>query len=137
MLKINISNEILHKIIVGFIIIIVLTSCQGRDLSTPSKRLVGHWLSDKQGWHEFYSPVDPITKTGTFVQVDDSDAFYAQYRLISENLDGTHVKIQLLTLNDTLPEIEMEWDIDMDGIKRKHAEYPSNSWTYVDNKTEP
>jgi hypothetical protein len=40
---------------------------QQRDLSTPSSRLVGHWISEDRKCELYYKLVDPSLRIGTFI----------------------------------------------------------------------
>jgi len=45
----------------------IVSSLPKRDLSTPSSRLVGHWVGDKGGSELYFSPVCPSLQIGTYI----------------------------------------------------------------------
>jgi hypothetical protein len=72
-------------------IMFVLVSCgtdnEGRDLSTPSSRLVGHWI-DSRGYHLYFYPVDPATKTGSYILVyPGRESIIKEYEEYGEELE--------------------------------------------------
>jgi hypothetical protein len=57
----------------ALVITLVLSGC-GRDLSTPSSRLVGHWVAATDLKTEYYySEIDSKTKVGTLTEYDPRD----------------------------------------------------------------
>jgi hypothetical protein len=81
--------------IIAFLLTLVLTAC-GRDLSTPSSRLVGHWRVNLPVNYEWYfSEIDSKTGEGTLTEynpIDDSVGV-GQYKIFSEEPDGYTVTI--------------------------------------------
>ncbi len=71
---------------------IILSSCGTRDLSTPSKRLVGHWATN-YGDHLYYGPIDHRSQTGVYTTVFVGEVARHQYKIISEVPHGELVTV--------------------------------------------
>ena len=71
---------------------------EGRDLSKPSQRLVGHWVT-AGGDHVYIGAIDPETEIGAFGWVEtsaDGRVIKHRYKVISEVPRGEKVTIQIL-----------------------------------------
>lgn len=117
--------------------ILLLTGCDQRDLSTPASRLVGHWRS--RTFEYYFSPVDPQTKDGVFIQDIEGIVLHGIYQIIDEELRG-----ELLVFRFSVPEIGQgrgSFRIQQDGLKMGVREFPYPKATYValyvDNLLEP
>jgi hypothetical protein len=121
-------------LIIAVILILILSGC-GRDLSTPSSRLIGHWVADTALKTEYYySEIDSKTKAGTLTEYDprDGKVFTCNYSIFSEAPDGEKV-----TLEEACPgDIAMITDyvVNEDGTTALRMSYRIN---YVDSKTKP
>jgi hypothetical protein len=123
-----------NYLIIALILILVLSGC-GRDLSTPSSRLVGHWVAETGVKTEYYySEIDSKTKVGTLTEYDprDGTVLACKYSIFTEAPDGENV-----TLEEACPgEIAMITDyvVKEDGTTALRI---STRMTYVDGKTKP
>ncbi len=84
-------------LIIAVIFMLILSSCGGRDLSTPSSRLVGHWVADTGIKTEYYySDIDSKTKVGSLTEYDprDGTVFICNYTIFSEAPDGEMVTLE-------------------------------------------
>jgi hypothetical protein len=123
-----------NYLIIALILILVLSGC-GRDLSTPSSRLVGHWVAETGVKTEYYySEIDSKTKVGTLTEYDPRDGteLACKYSIFTEAPDGENV-----TLEEACPgEIAMITDyvVKEDGTTALRI---STRMTYVDGKTKP
>jgi hypothetical protein len=117
-------------------ILLPFTSFQGpgirRDLSAPSKRIIGHWINEKD-WQCYYGPIDPETKLGNYAQIVQGEAFYSHYRVISEELIGNRIIIDVEVQSGDTSFSLRTWIIDKDGNEMVRADFSSNSWKYVDD----
>jgi hypothetical protein len=71
----------------------------GRDLKTPSSRLVGHWTSEGRSGitHEYFGPIDPKTDTGSYAWVEPSGRVVKhKYKILGEIPGGTELSAQVL-----------------------------------------
>ncbi len=113
-----------------------------RDLSTPAKRLVGHWVTPGNT-HYYFAPTDTLTDVGplTWVEVGaDGRVLKHQYKIISQVPGGEKLSIQLLFSaggNRIDPYIvpkdgqSMHATITVTGITIE------DTYTYVDDRTRP
>jgi hypothetical protein len=99
------------------LLIIILSSfCSHRDLSTPSKKLVGHWLYE-DGTHIYFDTINSYTKSGSYMFVDkDSVAHYFHHKILSETLDGNKIEVQREWLNEVCS-LRTTYIISPDGTK--------------------
>ena len=119
-------------------IAVLLASCRdSRDLSTPSSRLVGHWRGFFDDSREiFFGPIDDQTKIGNEVEVSNGNAFYHQYRVVQEELNG--VKIVYEPFSDLIGvHPQKEFWITKDGKTMTNANNSLEVFEYLDSKTEP
>lgn len=124
---------------------IMLSSCGGgRDLSTPSSRLVGHWrtinvvaMSDL-----YFGEIDEETGMGTFAEYDLRDGTLAKgtYKIVRETPGGEAITIRTALFGyqdlDIPPDIlnpESDLEVQLDGLKAKMRKFYIE---YVDEKTE-
>ena len=120
--------------------LLFISACGGgRDLSTPSSRLVGHWISDheiEKGYHiEYYfSEIDPATGKGLVTEYDprDGTVFILTYVINSQALEGEKLVI-LETAPDGMEIPRTEFEISKDGLTAKMRKF---TITYVDEKTD-
>ncbi len=90
-----------HKIIViSIVFLLLLSACGGgRDFSTPSSRMVGHWktggISEK---HYYISTVDDETGEGKITLYSPNSGIVetGTYKISSEQPEGEEVKISVL-----------------------------------------
>ncbi len=107
--------------------ILVLASCDQRDLSTPSSRLVGHWRS--RSFEYYFSPVDQQTKEGVFIQDIEGIVLYGEYQIIDEDKKG-----QELVFRFNVPQVGQGrglFRIQQDGLKMEVREFPYPKANYV------
>jgi len=107
--------------------ILVLASCEQRDLSTPASRLVGHWRS--RTFEYYFSPVDPQTREGIFIQDIEGIVLHGVYEIIDEEPRG-----ELLVFRFRIPEIGQgrgSFRIQQDGLKMAVREFPYQKANYV------
>ncbi len=134
---------------VGFVgvLMCILSGCYAkRDLSSPSKRLVGHWVTSL-GYNAYYSEPDPQTKQGAIVSVNkDGTQDRSSYKVTDEDVAGERV-VYTVTLPDGFAHSFTSF-IPKDGQTRRlvngvYDEPPPsgprrpNILTYVDAKTQP
>lgn len=68
--------------------------CSQRDLSTPAKRLVGHWQYTG-GAHVYFDAVDSKTKIGSYIHLTpDSIISHHYYKILSESLSGIELEVE-------------------------------------------
>jgi len=110
----------------GLLFMLVLIGCSQRDMSTPSGRLVGHWVGlsriTKEGvemeqelldmlgdtskpilkegifeYHHYYGKTDAETQVGSYIVVGEtSTTARHQYKIISENASEDWIIVKLL-----------------------------------------
>jgi hypothetical protein len=117
--------------------ILVLASCDQRDLSTPSSRLVGHWRS--RTFEYYFSAVNPQTNEGIFIQDIEGIVLYGVYQIISEEQSGKELVILF-----RVPEVGQGrglFRIEQNGVNMEVREfpYPKANYValYVDDQLEP
>jgi hypothetical protein len=109
---------------------IMLASCAGRDLSTPSSRLIGHWINEHEV-HHYFGAIDLKTDTGIFVSYNNGEATYFNYQVINEDLRGEKIIIEIF--GDEYPQYP-EFTLTKDGaIKAGYG----GVFAYVDGKKTP
>lgn len=117
-----------------------LSACGGgRDLSTPSSRLVGHWISDheiEKGYRieYFFTEIDSTTGKGLETEYDprDGTVFIMTYVINSQAPEGEKLVI-LETAPDGMELPRAEFEIAKDGLTAKMRKF---TITYMDDKTE-
>ena len=70
---------------------------QPRDLSTPSSRLIGHWVGMPDADRLYYQPIDHSLDYGTFTWILKSN-IVAKYKILSESRSGKYLKTRELLL---------------------------------------
>lgn len=119
---------------------LLLSACAGgRDLSTPSSRLVGHWISDheiEKGYRieYFFTEIDSTTGKGLETEYDprDGTVFIMTYVINSQAPEGEKLVI-LETAPDGMELPRAEFEIAKDGLTAKMRKF---TITYIDDKTE-
>jgi hypothetical protein len=69
-----------------------------RDLSTPAKRLVGHWVTP-DNTHYYFGLADSVTDVGTLTWVElgyDGRVVKHNYKVISQVPGGENLTLQVL-----------------------------------------
>jgi hypothetical protein len=69
-----------------------------RDLSTPARRLVGHWVTPGNT-HYYFGPADSLTDIGSLAWVElgaDGRVVKHQYKIISQVPGGEELTLQIL-----------------------------------------
>lgn len=124
---------------------LLLSACGGgRDLSTPSSRLVGHWRTiNVVAMSEMYfGEIDKETGEGKFAEYDLRDGTLAKgtYKVVRETPGGESITIRLalfgyqdLDIPSDLLNPEADLEVQEDGVKAKMWEFYIE---YVDDKTE-
>lgn len=140
----------------GFLVVLLLTvfilsACGGgRDLSTPSSRLVGHWHSKGTvGEGDYYfGEIDKETGEGTFTSYGTKTGILVKgtYVVARETPEGEAITIDytLFGVEDPPDEYsylsEMDFEIAKDGLtgKQYYGGSTANPDTleYIDDKTE-
>ena len=121
-------------LIIAVILTLILSGCS-RDLSTPSSRLVGHWVADTALKTEYYySESDSRTQVGTLTEYDprNGTVVSCKYDIFSEASNEENV-----TLEEACPgEITMivDYVVKEDGTTALRM---STRMNYVDTKTKP
>jgi hypothetical protein len=125
---------------------------QQRDLSTPSSRLVGHWISESGSHQLYYTSSDPSLKIGTF-KLHNCNGEPSQpmwYKILYEDPAEDKLVIRqfrnLARLEATtgldLSESDVLCTISKDGLlmSKEHTFLGNRSLTvyrYVDDNTTP
>lgn len=134
-----------RTIFILVLFVFVLSSCGGgRDLSTPSSRLVGHWKSiNTVAMTEYYfGEIDEVTGKGKFTEYDTRDGSIAKgtYKVVSETPGGEDITIlptlfgyEDLDLPSGVFDFQMDLEVQADGLKAKMMSFYIE---YIDDKTE-
>jgi hypothetical protein len=123
-----------RTLLIGLILMLILSGC-GRDLSTPSNRLVGHWVADTALKTEYYfSEIDAKTKVGTLTQYDPRSGteIACKYDVFTEVPNGENVSLEEACPGDIAAIVE--YVVKEDGTSALRA---STRLNYVDDKTKP
>lgn len=116
-----------------------------RDLSTPSKRLVGHWKANEPSeaghyFDYFYGEVDPETGMGkgTTYNISKDLVFFNTYEVISEAPYGEELTIKVTMLDSHRTSYSQSFVIAKDGLTAQSTKTVRDDFTltYIDNKTE-
>ncbi len=125
-----------HRIylVIALVFACFLSGC-GRDLSTPSSRLVGHWKADTKIQAEYYfSKIDPKTGKGKQTEYDprDGSVFICDYQISSESPEGEELRIFV-----SCPGYEFLDDFTYFIIRKDGTRAQMRKFTivYVDGKT--
>jgi hypothetical protein len=123
-----------NYLIIAVILMLVLSGC-GRDLSTPSSRLVGHWVAETGVKTEYYySEIDSKTKVGTLTEYDPRNGteITCKYSIFTEAPDGENVTLEEACPGDIAAIVD--YVIKEDGTTALRM---STRMNYVDSKTKP
>jgi hypothetical protein len=126
----------MRKFILAIVLVaLLLSACSiGRDLSTPSSRLVGHWKALAPTGAEYYfSEIDPETGEGIWTEYDprDGTTFICKYVVVSEAPEGEEIAIFLTAADGYVS--DAEFVMAKDGL---FAKMHSFTIQYLDDKTE-
>ena len=116
--------------------VVIATGCGGRDLYTPSSRLVGHWVADTGIKTEYYfSKIGSKTAEGTITEYDprDGTVFVGKYSIFSETPDGNAVTLEV-TWPGGMGSDLIDYIVQNEGKLGIMSSFPIE---YVDDKTEP
>lgn len=128
-------------LLVPAVLLLLVSGCRkekGRDMSTPSARLVGHWRAMQGGVEIYFSGIDPASGKG-IMMTDPKRAEVGvisnEYKLVSEKAAGEVMTI-MLSDGETM-KFEMEIEVSENGLfmfmdKKARAEY-----RYLDALTKP
>jgi hypothetical protein len=121
-------------LIIAVILMLILSGCS-RDLSTPSSRLVGHWVAETGVKTEYYySEIDSKTKVGTLTEYDprNGTVITCKYSIFTEAPDGENVTLEEACPGDIASIVD--YVVKEDG---KTALRMSTRMNYVDTKNKP
>jgi hypothetical protein len=121
-------------LMIAVILMLMLSGCR-RDLSTPSSRLVGHWVADAAIKTEYYySEIDSRTKIGTLIEYDPRNGteITCNYDIFSEVPNGENVTLEEACPGDIAAVVD--YVVKEDGTTALRM---STRITYVDTKTKP
>lgn len=91
----------------------------GRTLSTPSGRLIGHWM-EARGSHAYYGPLNDVG-VGEFI----AGGLSGQYKVVSDERRGTSLVLtEFVNVDGHLHAPTADIEISMDGSSM------SKEWTY-------
>lgn len=143
-------KKCLGCLVVMMLAVFILSACGGggRDLSTPSSRLVGHWSSKGTvGEGEYYfGEIDKETREGTFTSYGTKTGILVKgtYVVARETPEGEAITI-VYTLfgQEEEPDVpsflsEMDFEIAKDGLtgKQYYGLSTFDTLEYIDDKTE-
>jgi hypothetical protein len=138
--KEDVMKKYLGYLAVIVLAVFILSACEGgggRDLSTPSSRLVGHWRYTElnEEIQSFISEVNPDTGEGNWTMYSPSsgEVVILKYKILSEVPDGKNLKLLLTHLNGSA--ITPELVIETDGLTAEILD-SDELLTYIDEKTE-
>ncbi len=121
-------------LMIALILMLILSGC-GRDLSTPSSRLVGHWVSSTAIKTEYYySEIDSKTKLGTLTMYDprNDTEVTCNYDIFSELPNEENVSLEEACPGEITAIVD--YVVKKDGTSALRM---SSKITYVDTKTKP
>lgn len=130
------GTEMKRTVLILVLFALLLAACDScRDLSTPSSRLVGRWMSKAEvATEKYFSEIDPDTGEGTYIEYNlrDGGVFIMKYMIISESPAGEKLTILYWDPDGTrLPYADLV--VQDDGLRAKFRDYYIE---YIDNKTE-
>jgi hypothetical protein len=114
----------------------------GRDLSTPSSRLVGHWRNIGGGADIYYGPIDFRSQAGTFTISTPDGQFSRGFKILFEERSGNKLTVkEYLQYSNRSGTVVAEYFLSEDG-RSMVKEYllnegPFLTYRYVDDKTVP
>ena len=139
-------KKYLGWLVVMMLAVFILSACGGggRDLSTPSSRLVGHWRAiNTVTMSEYYfGEIDKETGKGSFAEYSARDGSLAKgtYTIVHETPEGEAITIRVMLFgyedSDVPSDIlnpEEDLEVQEDGLKAKMMNFYIE---YVDEKTE-
>lgn len=121
-------------LIIALILMLILSGCS-RDLSTPSSRLVGHWVAETGVKTEYYySEIDSKTKVGTLTEYDprNGTVVTCNYDIFTEVPNGENVTLEEACPGDIAAIVD--YVVKEDGTTALRM---STRMNYVDSKTKP
>jgi hypothetical protein len=121
-------------LIIAVILMLILSGCS-RDLSTPSSRLVGHWVVETGVKTEYYySEIDSKTKVGTLREYDprNGTTVTCNYDIFTEAPNGENVTLEEACPGDIAAIVD--YVVKEDGTTALRM---STRMNYVDSKTKP
>jgi hypothetical protein len=121
-------------LIIAVILMLILSGCS-RDLSTPSSRLVGHWVAETGVKTEYYySEIDSKTKVGTLTEYDprNGTVVTCNYDIFTEVPNGENVTLEEACPGDIAAIVD--YVVKEDGTTALRM---STRMNYVDSKTKP
>jgi hypothetical protein len=121
-------------LIIAVILMLILSGCS-RDLSTPSSRLIGHWVAETGVKTEYYySEIDSKTKVGTLTEYDprNGTVVTCNYDIFTEVPNGENVTLEEACPGDIAAIVD--YVVKEDGTTALRM---STRMNYVDSKTKP
>jgi hypothetical protein len=127
-------------------------SFQKRDMSTPSSRLVGHWISENGSHELYYNLIDHSLKIGTYIldNYNTKPSSPIKLKILSEESNGTQLimrtfpdttKLEAVTgLDFTKSDIECCIPKDGQSMSQEYTflgERHLNIYHYVDGRVDP
>jgi hypothetical protein len=116
---------------------------QQRDLSTPSSRLVGHWIGVPEGDKLYYQLIDHSFEYGIFTWILKSN-IVAKYKIISESPSGEQLKTrEFFLLDNCMERATVEYFVSKDGLSMTKKMFYEDgthelfNYRYVDGSTHP
>jgi hypothetical protein len=114
--------------VIVVVIMLILSSC-GRDLSTPSSRLVGHWRAETTRKIEYYISKSTITE----YDPGDGSVFTGKYTIFSETPDGEKVTLDVIWPGGNGDDL-IDFMVGKDGNSTIMMSFRIN---YIDNRNTP
>ena len=121
-------------LIIAVTLMLILSGCS-RDLSTPSSRLVGHWVATTVLKTEYYySEIDSKTKIGILIEYDPGKGteLSCAYSVFNEVPNGEDVTLEEACPGDIAAIVD--YVVKEDGTTALRM---STRMNYVDSKTKP
>jgi hypothetical protein len=118
---------------------------QQRDLSTPSSRLIGHWVGvgGPDTDRLYYQPIGHSLDYGTFTWILKS-SIVAKFKILSESRSGNYLKTrEFFLLDNCMDGATAEYCISKDGLSMskdmfyEDGKYDYFEYYYVDSRTQP
>lgn len=117
---------------------------QRRDLSTPAKRLVGHWVNPSDSTDLYFGPTDTTTDTGILTQVESGSGGRVvkfHYTVFSQVPRGERVNLQLVTFTGSRRDAN-QFTVTRDGQRiawrmTERGLSITDHLSYVDSQTAP
>ena len=120
-------------------LMLVLSGCSGRDLSTPSARMVGHWTFEQpvvvDTYEAYITPIDRDTSIGDITIISKEETIYQTYQVFSEDKEGEAVTIKNMIVDRPNTEGLSEFLVAKDGLSMTDSS--GSIFTYVDDQTKP